>query len=89
MERLEYGSTPDVGSSSITTLEPPTKAIATDSFLCIPPIERESKRNYNTDLIDISAGCLLSHKQTITYSRIKQHDKYTTVELCYYCLRGI
>lgn len=33
----EYGSTPAVGSSKTTTLEPPTKAIATDSFLCIPP----------------------------------------------------
>ncbi len=37
MERLEYGSTPDVGSSRNTTLAPPTKAMATESFLCIPP----------------------------------------------------
>lgn len=32
-----YGSTPAVGSSRITTLDPPTNAMATDSFLCIPP----------------------------------------------------
>lgn len=37
MERLEYGSTPEVGSSRITTLAPPTNAKATDNFLCMPP----------------------------------------------------
>ena len=31
------GSTPAVGSSRMTALEPPTKAMATDSFLFIPP----------------------------------------------------
>lgn len=39
MDLLEYGSTPDVGSSRMTTFDPPTKAMATDSFLCIPPAE--------------------------------------------------
>lgn len=37
MERLEQGSTPEVGSSRTTTLASPTKAMATDSFLCMPP----------------------------------------------------
>lgn len=41
MERLEYGSTPDVGSSRNTTFAPPTKAIAMESFLCIPPTQSE------------------------------------------------
>lgn len=40
MDLLEYGSTPDVGSSKMTTLDPPTNAMATDSFLCIPPVGR-------------------------------------------------
>ena len=39
IERLEQGSTPDVGSSRITILDPPTNAMATDSFLCIPPVQ--------------------------------------------------
>lgn len=38
MDLLEYGSTPEVGSSKITTFDPPTNAMATDSFLCIPPV---------------------------------------------------
>lgn len=38
MALLEYGSTPDVGSSKMTTFDPPTNAMATDSFLCIPPV---------------------------------------------------
>lgn len=29
-----------MGSSKITTLEPPTNAIATDNFLCMPPVGR-------------------------------------------------
>lgn len=33
----EHGSTPVVGSSSITTLDPPRRAIAIDNFLFIPP----------------------------------------------------
>lgn len=33
-----YGSTPAVGSSRITTLDPPTNAMATDNFLCMPPL---------------------------------------------------
>lgn len=37
IDRLEYGSTPEVGSSKTTTFASPTKAMATDSFLCIPP----------------------------------------------------
>ena len=37
MPRREVGSTPAVGSSRITTWEPPTKAMATESFRCIPP----------------------------------------------------
>lgn len=32
-----YGSTPAVGSSKITARDPPTKAMATDSFLFMPP----------------------------------------------------
>lgn len=40
MDLLEYGSTPDVGSSKMTTFDPPTNAMATDSFLCIPPVGR-------------------------------------------------
>lgn len=35
--RLAEGSIPDDGSSNITTLEPPHSAIATHSFLFIPP----------------------------------------------------
>lgn len=38
MDLLEYGSTPEVGSSKITTFDPPTNAMATDSFLCMPPV---------------------------------------------------
>lgn len=37
IDRLEYGSTPEVGSSKTTTFASPTKAMATDSFLCMPP----------------------------------------------------
>lgn len=37
IDRLEYGSTPEVGSSKTTTFASPTKAMATDNFLCIPP----------------------------------------------------
>lgn len=33
----EHGSTPVVGSSRITTLDPPRRAIAMDNFLFIPP----------------------------------------------------
>lgn len=33
----EQGSTPVVGSSRITTLDPPRRAIAMDNFLFIPP----------------------------------------------------
>lgn len=32
-----YGSTPAVGSSKITARDPPTKAMATESFLFMPP----------------------------------------------------
>ncbi len=39
-----YGSTPAVGSSRITTFDPPTKASATESFLCIPPEEHKHVR---------------------------------------------
>ncbi len=31
------GSTPALGSSSMTVLEPPTKAMATDNLRCMPP----------------------------------------------------
>ena len=37
MDLLEYGSTPEVGSSRMTVFDPPTNAIATESFLCMPP----------------------------------------------------
>jgi len=40
-----YGSTPAVGSSKITARDPPTKAMATDSFLFIPP-ERVCTREW-------------------------------------------
>lgn len=40
-----YGSTPAVGSSKITARDPPTKAIATDSFLFMPP-ERVCTREW-------------------------------------------
>lgn len=45
-----YGSTPAVGSSRITTFEPPTKARATDSFLCIPPINTTGRQSQNDSL---------------------------------------
>lgn len=41
MDRLEYGSTPEVGSSRTTTFASPTNAMATDSFRCMPPKENE------------------------------------------------
>lgn len=44
MDLLEYGSTPDVGSSKMTTFEPPTNAMATDSFLCMPPSGSSERR---------------------------------------------
>lgn len=34
---LEQGSTPVVGSSRITTLDPPSRAMAMDNFLFMPP----------------------------------------------------
>lgn len=37
IERRPDGSTPADGSSSITVLEPPTNAIATESLRCMPP----------------------------------------------------
>mmetsp|Transcript_200 Transcript_200/g.365 ORF Transcript_200/g.365 Transcript_200/m.365 type:complete len:183 (+) Transcript_200:3598-4146(+) len=37
VDRLEYGSIPLVGSSKSTNLGSPTRAIANDSFLFIPP----------------------------------------------------
>lgn len=40
-----YGSTPAVGSSKITARDPPTKAMATDSFLFMPP-ERVCTREW-------------------------------------------
>lgn len=40
-----YGSTPAVGSSRITARDPPTKAMATDSFLFMPP-ERVCTREW-------------------------------------------
>ena len=38
----EYGSTPAVGSSRITHLEPPTNAHITDTFLFIPPAREKA-----------------------------------------------
>lgn len=35
---------PAVGSSRMTTREPPTKAMATESFRCIPPAGRQGQR---------------------------------------------
>lgn len=40
-----YGSTPAVGSSKITARDPPTNAMATDSFLFMPP-ERVCTREW-------------------------------------------
>lgn len=40
-----YGSTPAVGSSKMTARDPPTKAMATDSFLFMPP-ERVCTREW-------------------------------------------
>lgn len=37
IERRPDGSTPADGSSSMTVLEPPTNAIATESLRCMPP----------------------------------------------------
>mmetsp|Transcript_6251 Transcript_6251/g.8287 ORF Transcript_6251/g.8287 Transcript_6251/m.8287 type:complete len:124 (-) Transcript_6251:15-386(-) len=39
--RLEYGSMPEVGSSSITNFGDPMNAIATHSFLFMPPESEE------------------------------------------------
>ena len=39
MARRAYGSTPAVGSSRITVREPATKAMATESFLFMPPLK--------------------------------------------------
>lgn len=54
-----YGSTPAVGSSRMTTFDPPTKARATESFLCIPPEEHKN--------------CLQQIKQP-TYQNFKGHN---------------
>lgn len=53
MALLENGSTPAVGSSRMTVLEPPTKATATDSFLCMPP-DKHSTLLWRFDLKPIS-----------------------------------
>lgn len=62
MERLEYGSTPDVGSSRITTLAPPTNARATDNFLCMPPtVEHQNVliSHHISVCVDVCVVCLL------------------------------
>ena len=56
MDRLPLGSTPLVGSSRMTALEPPTKAKATHSLRCIPP--------------DNSLTLLFRQCQRLTSSRI-------------------
>ena len=39
MSRREQGSIPEVGSSSITVFDLPAKAIPTDNFLFMPPVQ--------------------------------------------------
>jgi len=53
IERLAYGSTPAVGSSRMTTLEPAVNAIAIDNFLCIPPYTHQTTHVITTLLISI------------------------------------
>lgn len=65
----EYGSTPAVGSSRTTTFEPPTNAIATDSFLCMPPDKWKIS----------SLKRKLTEKQTCCFSCIK--SQHTGVKL--------
>ena len=43
MDRREYGSTPLVGSSRNTTLEPPRKARHTESLRFMPPESAETR----------------------------------------------
>mmetsp|Transcript_53870 Transcript_53870/g.155584 ORF Transcript_53870/g.155584 Transcript_53870/m.155584 type:complete len:226 (+) Transcript_53870:139-816(+) len=49
MSRRDVASTPAVGSSSVTTLEPPAKAMQIDSFRFIPPLSaRLEARRFST-----------------------------------------
>ena len=61
MDLLPLGSTPLVGSSRMTALEPPTKAKATHSLRCIPP--------------DSSLTLLFRQCQRLTSSRILKSVK--------------
>lgn len=59
MLRREAGSTPAVGSSKITTWEPPTKAMATESFRFIPPGQGEGPGcQHDTHSPSAGQGCL-------------------------------
>ena len=59
MLQREAGSTPAVGSSRMTTREPPTKVMATESFCCVPPGQRQVRGSQQRPL-SLGQGCVPS-----------------------------